>query len=257
MRSVPIALLGLALSALAAPAQAPADSVRVFELTEVEAQPRPTNVDELRAALNAGYPAAMRGQGRGARVSVVFVVGPDGVPRDLAVATSTDAGFDAATLAAVAVLRFTPATVAGAPVPVRVEVPVQWQPDAPPADSAASAPPPAAQAPAGEPAPDGSPAYELRQVREQPRPRNVSMLRAELQRLYPQRLRQMGVRATVQVRFLITAEGEVASPRVTQSTNAEFDALTLEAIRVVRFTPGQVDGRPVNTWVELPIQWSP
>ena len=262
MRSLPIALLGLALSTLPAPAQAPADSARVYALTDVEAPPRPTNVDELRAALNAGYPAAMRGQGRGARVSVIFVVGADGAPRDLAVASSTDAAFDAATLAAVAVLRFTPATVRGTPVAVRVEVPVQWQPDAPaPADSTTAASPPTAsrvpEAPAGEPAPDGSPVYELRQVRDQPRPRNPAMLRASLQRLYPDRLRQMGVRATVQVRFLIDEQGEVLSPRVTNSTNAEFDAVTMEAIRVLRFTPGMIEGRPVKTWVELPIQWSP
>ena len=65
------------------------------------------------------------------------------------------------------------------------------------------------------------------------------------------------MRATVPVRFLITEEGEVVSPRITSSTNAEFDALTLKAIRVLRFTPGTIADRLVNSWVELPIQWSP
>jgi TonB family protein len=253
MRFVPISVLGLALAALPATAQAPADSARVYALAEVEGPPRPTNVDELRAALDVAYPAELRAAGRGARVSVAFVVGADGVPRDFGVASSTDAAFDSATIATIAILRFTPATVGGSPVPVRVEVPVQWQPDAPPPPASAAA----AQATSAETAPDGSVAYELTQVRERPRPRNESMLRAALQRDYPTRMRQMRVSATVHVRFLIDEEGRVVSPRVTRSTRAEFDAPTLEVIQVLQFTPGTIAGRPVKTWVELPIQWTP
>jgi hypothetical protein len=39
------------------------------------------------------------------------------------------------------------------------------------------------------------------------------------------------------------------------TTHAEFNAPTLAAVGKLRFTQAQVDGRPVQVWVILPIQW--
>jgi TonB family protein len=236
----------------------------VYELVQVETMPRPVNVPEMRAALEAGYPAELRAAGRQGTVVVSLVVGPDGATRDVGVVSSTEPGFDSATVAAVRLLRFTPAAVAGRPVAVRVELPIQWQlaagePAAAAPVAAATPPPspdPAPSPGAAEAPPAGTRMYALREVEVPPRPRNIAMLRLQLQRLYPPRLRSEGRSGLVQVRFRVDPEGKVRDPQVVSSTHVALEQPTMEAIRHLEFTPAQVDGRPVWVWAELPIQWS-
>ena len=57
------------------------------------------------------------------------------------------------------------------------------------------------------------------------------------------------------VRFVVTRTGDVGDVTIVQSVNEELDR---EAMRVVRslphkFTPGMVNGEPVNVWYTLPI----
>jgi TonB family protein len=236
-----------------AAAQQADSSTRVYDLAEVERQPVPTNLDALRTALDATYPADKRAAGQGARVSVAFVLSPKGVPRELSVMQSTDAAFDSVTVAALTLLRFQPATVGGRPVAVRVEVPVEWR-----VGTQAPEPPSAAAAAAGEgdeTAADGVRVYALSEVDEPPRPTNVGALRRELERLYPGSLRNLGIAGTVQVNFVVTEAGEVEDVLITRTTDLRFNVATIQAIGVLRFTPGRVDGRAVRTRVELPIQW--
>lgn len=238
------------LFATSLPAQEPA-APRVYELADVETQPVPTNLETLRTALESTYPAARQAAGQGATVAVAFVLGADGTPRELSVTQSTDAAFDSATVAAMALLRFTPATVGGQPVAVRVEVPVQWEPAAPAEDftgtgNAAAAP---------EVAPDGVRIYLLSELDEMPRPANLPALRRELERMYPHELRDASITGLVQVSFVISEQGEVGSASITSTSDSRFNEATLQAVRVLRFRPGRVDGRAVRTRVELPIQW--
>lgn len=238
--------------------QGGAPAGRVYELAEVEAQPVPTNLDALRSALNTTYPAEKRAAGQGARVSVAFVLHPDGVPRELRVMQSTDAAFDSATIAGVSLLRFTPATVGGQPVAVRVEVPVEWRLGAQAAAPPPSAPPAAAGGEEGEEvAADGVRVYPLDAVEEEPRPTNLTVLRNELFRLYPRTLRLAGIGGQVQVSFVVTEAGAVEDVLITRTSDVRFNLITLEAIRVLRFAPGRVNGHAVRTRVELPIVWSP
>lgn len=242
-------LFALLAIAPALPAQEPADSV--FALADVETAPVATNIEELRAVLEATYPADKRAAGQGATVTVAFVLGTDGVPRGVAVTESTDAAFDSVTVAAMGMLRFSPATVGGRPVAVRLEVPVQWEPDAREAERAADAR-------ADSIASGGMQGvYELSGLEVLPRPTNINELREQMQRLYPAELRRAGVGATVQVRFIITEQGDVGPGRITSSTDARFDALTIQVLRMLKFHPGQVGGRAVPTWAELPILWTP
>jgi TonB family protein len=97
--------------------------------------------------------------------------------------------------------------------------------------------------------------YELRAVTAAPRPLNVADLQAALLNTYPQELRDAGVNGEVQVRFRVDARGMPHNLVVTQSSNPQFDAPTLEAVRKLRFTPAEVNGKPVQVWVVLPIQW--
>ena len=265
IRIFPAALaLSLAAAPAAAQGSAAADSGRVYELAEVEQLPSPANVADLRAALEAGDPPAQLRAGTGGQVFLSFVVGADGTVREPRIVSSTDSAFDAPSLAAIAVLRFTPGAVGGTPVATRVQIPIQWQ-----------APPPAAQEPhAGEGVVSSTPrveegervysmsdvvasvpTYELSEVEVQPRPLNIAELRRELERTYPPELRSASYRGVVQVRFRVTAEGVPEAFTISASTDPRFNLPTIEAVRVLRFSPARINRRPVAVWVELPIQW--
>lgn len=71
---------------------------------------------------------------------------------------------------------------------------------------------------------------------------------------YPEEAMKAGVQGRVVVKFVVSADGSVASPEVIRSVSPELDA---EAIRVVesmpRWTPGTVDGKPVDAQFTLPV----
>lgn len=230
--------------------QAPADSTRVYELSEVEVLPRPQNVADFTAALQQAYPPHLYQAGVGGTVQLSFIVGPDGAPAEVRVVDSPDTAFNAPSVQAVSLLRFSPAQVQGQPVPVRVVQPIGWV--APPAQTAAAARP-AAGAPASGDSVNG---YELSGVDELPRVLNGRDFGRELARLYPAPLRDAGMQGTVQVRFLIERDGTTSNAVVTHSTDREFNRPTLEAVRTLRFRPARVNGRPVRVWVEQPIMWT-
>jgi TonB family protein len=261
-----LAALSLLLAASPAAAQdaPPADSGRVYELTEVETPPRPLNVADLRAALDAGFPPERLAQGAGGTANVSFVVGADGAVRQARVVTSTDAAFNAPSLSAVAVLRFSPATVGGTPVATRLEVPIEWQ-----------APAPAAQAErAGEAvvSPVGvteqgervyamsdvvveARTYEVSEVDHRPQPRSAADLRHQQVRNRPPGLGEQAARATVWVRFRVNPDGTTDSFTVTRSTDSRYDTPSIEALRNLRFLPGKLNGQSVAVWMEIPLDW--
>lgn len=71
---------------------------------------------------------------------------------------------------------------------------------------------------------------------------------------YPEEAMKAGVQGHVVVKFVVSADGSVASPEVIRSVSPELDA---EAVRVVeslpRWTPGTVDGKPVDAWFTIPV----
>jgi TonB family protein len=261
-----LAALSLLLAASPAAAQdtPPPDSGRVYELAEVETQPRPVNVEDLRAALDAGFPPERLATGAGGTVNVSLVVGADGAVRQARVVSSTDAAFDAPSLSALAVLRFSPATVGGTPVATRVEVPIPWQ-----------APAPVAQA---EHAGEGvvstvgvteegervytmsdvvveARTYEVSEVDHRPQPRRADDLRHQQLRNHPPELRGQAARATVWVRFRVNVDGTTEAFTVIRSTDTRYNAASIAALRNLRFFPGKLDEQSVAVWMELPIQW--
>jgi TonB family protein len=217
-------------------ASAAADTV--YEVTAVEVRPEALNVEELGEALYARYPPRLRAAGVNGTATVSLVVGSDGVPRDVRLVASSDSAFDAPTLEAVALLRFSPAQMDGRAVAVRLELPVGWE-----TRTVA-------------PQPDSTGAYELGQVHVQPRPTNVRALRAALARLYPAHLRSPAIQAVVYVRFRAAPDGTVTHAHITESSDARFNEATIAAAQVLRYTPARIDGRPVAVWLELPIRWS-
>lgn len=250
MRFLAHSLLFLALAAPSFAQQTPADSTRVYELAEVEVLPRPQNTADFAAALRDGYPPHLRTTGVGGTVQVAFVVGADGVPRDVRVVSTPDSAFNGPTVRAVSVLRFSPAQVQGRAVRVRVEQPITWRAEAAVAAAAAGTAP--AEAPG-----DPENGYSLREVEDLPRLRNEQAFAQALAQAYPPALRDAGVRGTVQVRFRVEPDGTTSNHRITRSTNHEFDDPSLRTLHVMRFSPARIGGRPVRVWVEQPIQWVP
>lgn len=61
--------------------------------------------------------------------------------------------------------------------------------------------------------------------------------------------------ATVVVTFYVTADGRVESPTVFKSSDPEFDACVLSALRQWRFEPGRRNNQPVRFRMKLPFKF--
>jgi TonB family protein len=252
----------LAILIAAAPAaaqQTPVDTSRVFELHQVQSLPRPQNVPELVAALQQSYPPELRAAGVGGSVQLSFVVGADGRTGAVRVLSASDSAFIGPSLQSLSVLRFTPAQVAGRPVAVRVEQPLQWSVAAS-ADSA-EAVEEVVEAPmdpknvAAAAEPDTGRVYELAVVTELPRPVSASAFQQALARGYPPALRDAGESGRVMVRFMVDEEGRVRDARVLRTSDPAFNGPTLHAVAQLRFRPARLNGQPVRVWVEQAIDW--
>lgn len=238
----------LAVAAAAAPAAAQqGDSARVYELREVDVLPRVENREDFARALARSYPPHLREAAAGGVVNLSFVIGADGTARDVRVLDASDTAFAAPSVQAVSVLRFSPAQVQGRPVAVRLEQPITWQVAADPEPPVAATPPAA---------PDTDPeTFELHAVTEVPRLRNQGEFVRALLRLYPPALRDAGRQGRVRVRFRVERDGSVSRAVVLYASDPAFSAPTLEAVRLLRFSPAKLNGSPVPVWVEQPVNW--
>ena len=242
-------ILVLFLVAAASPAAAqhstPAapDTARVYELADVQIPPSALNRDDLLNALDATYPPHLRAAGTPGTVQVRLVIGADGVPRDVTVLSATDSAFSAPTVAALALLRFSPAHLGDRPVAVRAVFPVNWSvaPDSPP--------PPAPAAPAA-----ATPPAERAPVAEtQPVLRNASRIAQRMRELHPRGAPRQG---EVWVRFQVTEEGTVSGATVVRASDPAFALASIQLVSEMRFVPAQVEGRAVAVWVDIPVTWS-
>jgi protein TonB len=64
-----------------------------------------------------------------------------------------------------------------------------------------------------------------------------------------------GVKASVQIGFLIDEKGNVVRPRIVQSSNASFNEISLKCIREWEFEPGAKGGQPVKVRVVIPLRF--
>jgi len=66
---------------------------------------------------------------------------------------------------------------------------------------------------------------------------------------YPYLMRHSGAAAEITVSFNVNAKGVVTGAKVVDSTNPEFIAATLEALKKWSFTPAIKEGKPVESRV--------
>jgi protein TonB len=91
-------------------------------------------------------------------------------------------------------------------------------------------------------------AFELGEVDQAPR------LVRRVNPVYPYRARKRGIEGKVKIKFLIDANGQITHLSILKADpEGVFDKSVLTAVRRWRFKPGLVDGKPVDTWVVLPL----
>jgi protein TonB len=97
---------------------------------------------------------------------------------------------------------------------------------------------------------DGPLVFELGELDAAPRP----LVRTEP--LYPPDARMKGIEGSVELEFVVTADGTVAEPRVVRAQpQGVFEDAAMAAARRWRFVPGQKRGAPVATRVRQSIRF--
>lgn len=74
---------------------------------------------------------------------------------------------------------------------------------------------------------------------------------------YPQVALLARMSGVVVLRCVIGKDGQIRDPEVISSSFGAFTTPALDALRQWRFAPGSFRGRPVDTWFELTIRFSP
>ncbi|MDD5088762.1 MAG: energy transducer TonB [bacterium] len=72
---------------------------------------------------------------------------------------------------------------------------------------------------------------------------------------YPEAARQAGIAGKVLVTIQITADGTASNPKVLQGVREDLDQAAINALKVVRWTPAQINGKPVACEIVVPIQF--
>jgi protein TonB len=80
----------------------------------------------------------------------------------------------------------------------------------------------------------------------------VSRVRPE----YPEELRRRGIEGTVMVQVLVATDGLVEDVRIVKSI-PDLDPYAVAAAREWKFKPALAGGKPVATWVGVPIKFPP
>ncbi|MGE4551578.1 MAG: energy transducer TonB, partial [Desulfovibrionaceae bacterium] len=71
---------------------------------------------------------------------------------------------------------------------------------------------------------------------------------------YPASARRRGLTGVVELRFLVEPDGAVSEVEVVSARpEGIFEQAAIQAVRRWRFRPGLVQGRPVRTWMRIPI----
>jgi len=73
---------------------------------------------------------------------------------------------------------------------------------------------------------------------------------------YPSASRRLNETGTVQLNFLIDADGRVVESRVDSSSGVErLDEAARKALALCKFKPGTVDGKPEQSWHKMKYVW--
>lgn len=91
------------------------------------------------------------------------------------------------------------------------------------------------------------PVYDVGQMTRLP------IARFQTNPVYPKDLREAGIEGEAVVEMIVGTNGDVAGLRIVRATNKEFAAAAALAVVKWKFRPGEIDGIPVNTRMQVPI----
>jgi protein TonB len=88
---------------------------------------------------------------------------------------------------------------------------------------------------------------------------NTAEASARVRALYPPEMRAAGMKGHVEARFRVLPSGDpdMASFSVDWSTADSFDEPARQVVERLRFEPATRGGKPVPTWVTIPIDFQP
>jgi TonB family protein len=74
---------------------------------------------------------------------------------------------------------------------------------------------------------------------------------------YPKQFKKSRIKGTVRLHFTIRANGAVENPTIVSASDPAFGEAALDSIRIWRFLPRIKGGHPVETAVDLPMEFEP
>lgn len=104
----------------------------------------------------------------------------------------------------------------------------------------------------------GQEVYQTSELTEAPSLKSAQQAQRAIQRSYPQALQSSGIGGTVQIQFVVAADGHVAEDSIevlATSSKVLADAAT-RAVASIEFNPGKKDGQPVASVVVMPIRYA-
>jgi TonB family protein len=162
------------------------------------------------------------------RVLVTAILGPDGIPLGADILIPFLRPFDLAAIRATNQMRFEPATLNRAPVPVRIFVEFTFTRSKTPVPPAIVAPGDALRPP-----------IALYGVRPE----------------YPRRARKNRQRGVVEISFTVTRSGLPADLEILRHAARDLDESAMRALRRFRFQPATMAGEPVPAHVTIDVTY--
>jgi protein TonB len=71
---------------------------------------------------------------------------------------------------------------------------------------------------------------------------------------YPPEAKQQGISGKVIVKALISKTGSVLEVETVKSISG-LDEAAIEAVKKAKFKPGKFEGKPVEVWIRIPINF--
>ncbi len=73
--------------------------------------------------------------------------------------------------------------------------------------------------------------------------------------VYPKQERKAKAQGTIAVKFVVEKDGSISKAQIVRSLSPACDAAAISALKSLkRFSPGKEKGKPVRTWLTLPVR---
>jgi TonB family protein len=84
----------------------------------------------------------------------------------------------------------------------------------------------------------------------------IPVVRNRVDVRYPTAMRKSGIQGAAVVDFIVDEAGAAREVHAVQATNSEFAAAAVNSVAQWRFKPGEKNGQPVRTHMQVPISFS-